>query len=87
MKQKGYQIKHEVKLWSVDILKYFRSTLESTFTIKDVAEHFNLTSKEAYKRVNRLRQWGLVRIKSRKKPKIYEITAWGYKFQTREERR
>lgn len=86
MNQKGYQIRHEVKLWSVDILKHFRSTISSTFTVKEVVEHFNITSKEAYKRVNRLRQWGLVRIKSRKKPKIYEITSWGYKFQPKERR-
>lgn len=79
-----------VKLWTLDVLRWMSEGAPirgmgkeaSLFhvTAGDVANKFGITTQDAYRRITRLRSWGMVKTARRKKPKTYIVTDWGYKF-------
>lgn len=69
----------EVRLWTLDILKW-AVRLKGEFTLKDVGKEFDLTPKQSWKRVSKLRSWGMVKTIKKSLPKTYGATDWGRKF-------
>lgn len=68
-----------VKLWTLEILKWMVRE-EREYTVKEVSGRFKINIREAYIRVTRLRSWGMVNLKKRKRPRTYIVSPWGFKF-------
>jgi predicted ArsR family transcriptional regulator len=68
---------------SRDVLIWLASDTRENFTASDVAKALGTTVKIAGKKLQRLHQWGCLRIVDRTRPKLYRVTPWGRKCLTR----
>ena len=78
---RDYRDMKNPRLTMSQVLSYVISMGQgSGFTSKDIAKKYKFSLAEAGTRLNTLRRYGLIRRISKKRPFLYEVTKWGYKF-------
>lgn len=71
----------KVQLWTKEILYFMLEQPEGTeFLGSEIANTFEISITEATKRVNKLRKWGMVKIKRNRKPRTCIVTRWGQEW-------
>lgn len=71
----------EVKLWTIDVLKYMANAGEgATFSVALIAEEFKISVGVANNRLFKLRTWGMIKVCKQSRPREYKVTKWGRKF-------
>jgi hypothetical protein len=72
-------VSSEPRVRIFDIL-VFLDSLGASFTSKVVRESFDITIEDACMRLKHLREFGMIKMIKKKRPKQYVVTEWGKKF-------